>query len=192
MAPIPRLDPVLRDATGELLLRRATQGDSEFAFAMREGAFRVYVDKSGGWDEQEERRRHERNFAIYDYRVISLRGTARGIMSLEISRDGITLNQLFLAPEHQDSLARHEGQSSRQAAVREAELRGHWRNRDAFHDGEATVTGSLTRAMGKSSESPATDAPCAPFRQAEGSCRFSQPRPPPRASALVQRESTTR
>src|SRR5437016_3574109 len=109
MAPIPRLDPVLRDATGELLLRRATQGDSDFAFAMRE-----------------------------------------------------------------------------------AELRRHRRDRDAFHDGEATVTGSLTRAMGKSSESPATDAPCAPFRQAEGSCRFSQPRPPPRASALVQRESTTR
>ena len=101
MAPIPRLDPVLRDATGELLLRRATQGDSDFAFAMREAAFRIYVDKSGGWDEQEERRRHERNFAVYDYRVISLRGPARGIMSIDISGDCIKLNQLFLAPEHQ-------------------------------------------------------------------------------------------
>lgn len=101
MTPIPRLDPMLCDATGDLVLRPATGDDSEFAFAMKEAAFRVYVDKSRGWDAQAERRRHERNFTVYDYRVISLRETARGIMSLDTSRDCIKLNQIFLAPEHQ-------------------------------------------------------------------------------------------
>jgi len=55
MTEIHHLEPVLRDATGDLALRRAAEDDSEYAFAMRKAAFRVYVEKSGGWDERKER-----------------------------------------------------------------------------------------------------------------------------------------
>ncbi len=101
MPSMPRLDPMLCDATGELVLRRATEDDSDYAFAMRKAAFRVYVDRSGGWDEQAERRRHERSFAVHDYRVICLRGEARGIVSLDLSGDRFKINQIFLAPAQQ-------------------------------------------------------------------------------------------
>ena len=101
MTAIQQIDSVLRDAAGDLVLRRAAEDDSEFAFAMRKAAFRAYVDKSGGWDDRKERQRHERNFALYDYRVICFRAIDRGIMTLDLMDDCLKLNQIFLAPEHQ-------------------------------------------------------------------------------------------
>lgn len=101
MTAIRHLDPVLRDATGDLVLRRAAEDDSEFAFAMRKAAFRVYVDKSGGWNDRKERQRHERNFARYDYRVIGFQAVDRGIMTFDLTDDRLKLNQVFIAPEHQ-------------------------------------------------------------------------------------------
>lgn len=101
MTAIPQLGPELRDATGDLVLRRAVEGDSEYAFAMRQAAFRVYVDKSGGWDDLKERQRHARNFVLYDYRVISLQAAACGIMTLDLTSDRLKLNQIFIAPEYQ-------------------------------------------------------------------------------------------
>jgi len=101
MTAIHHLEPVLRDATGDLALRRAAEDDSEYAFAMRKAAFRVYVEKSGGWDERKERQRHERNFTLYDYRVIRFQAVDRGIMTLDLTGDRLKLNQIFLAPEHQ-------------------------------------------------------------------------------------------
>jgi len=96
-----QLDPELRNATGDLVLRRASGDDSEFAFGMRKVAFRVYVDKSGGWDDRKERLRHERNFAIYDYRVIRFRSVDCGIITLDLTDECLKLNQIFIAPAHQ-------------------------------------------------------------------------------------------
>ena len=96
-----QLDPVLRDTSGDLVLRRAVEDDSAFAFAMRKAAFRVYVDKNEGWDERRERQRHARNFARYDYRIVGLRAVDRGVMTLDLTDDRLKLNQIFLAPEHQ-------------------------------------------------------------------------------------------
>lgn len=101
MTAIQQIYSVLRDAAGDLVLRRAAEDDSEFAFAMRKAAFRVYVDESEGWDERKERQRHERNFAIYDYRVICFQAVDRGILTLDLTSDCLKLNQIFLAPEHQ-------------------------------------------------------------------------------------------
>jgi GNAT superfamily N-acetyltransferase len=91
MAPIPRLDPVVRDVTGELLLQRVPRVTANSPL------FGSMLTRA----EDGTRRRDERNLAVYDYRVISFRGTVRGIMSLDISGDCIKLNQLFLTAEHQ-------------------------------------------------------------------------------------------
>lgn len=95
------VDPGLRDAMGDIVLQRATDEDSEFAFMMRKAAFRVYVDKSGGWDDCEERRRHARNFGLYDYRVIRFQGADCGIMTLDLTDTCLKLNQIFIAPAYQ-------------------------------------------------------------------------------------------
>ncbi len=96
-----QLDPELRDAASDLVLRRATDEDSEFAFMMRKAAFRVYVDKSGGWDDRKERHRHARNFALYDYRVIHFQGASCGIAALDLTDKCLKLNQIFIAPAYQ-------------------------------------------------------------------------------------------
>jgi putative acetyltransferase len=85
----------------DLVLRPAGPNDSEFAFRVKEAAFRQYVEKVWGWDEAEQRRLHEERFAAQDFRVISVAGTDVGIMAVVVAPDCLKLNQLFILPEHQ-------------------------------------------------------------------------------------------
>ena len=101
MSPIRRLKSILTEPGGDLSLNRATVDDSDFAFDMKIVAFRPYVEQSLDWNEVVQRQQHRHNFARHDYRVITVDGTARGIMSLAVERGCVKVNQLFLAPEHQ-------------------------------------------------------------------------------------------
>ena len=84
-----------------LTLRSAASDDSEFAFRVKEAAFRPYVEKVWGWDEAEQRRVHEERFAAQDFRVISVAGTDVGIMAAVVAPDCLKVNQLFILPGHQ-------------------------------------------------------------------------------------------
>ncbi len=82
-------------------LRKASPHDSEFAYWVKKAAFREYVEKVWGWDEEEQRQLHEQRFRAQDCRVINLAGTDVGIMALVTEPDCVRVNQLFLLPEHQ-------------------------------------------------------------------------------------------
>jgi ribosomal protein S18 acetylase RimI-like enzyme len=82
-------------------MRKAGPQDSEFAYRTRCAAFREYVDKVGGWNEEEQRRHHARRFGAQDFRVISVAGTDVGIVAVTMMPDAMRVNQLFLLPEHQ-------------------------------------------------------------------------------------------
>jgi GNAT superfamily N-acetyltransferase len=84
-----------------LKLRKAGPNDSEFAYCTRRAAFREYIEKVEAWDEDEQRRLHERRFGAQDFRVISLAGIDVGIMGVVAAPDCVKVNQLFLLPEHQ-------------------------------------------------------------------------------------------
>ena len=84
-----------------LTLRKASPNDSEFAYCAKRAAFREYVEKVEGWDEDEQRQLHERRFGAQDFRVINLAGTDIGIMAVVVAPDCVKVNQLFLLPEHQ-------------------------------------------------------------------------------------------
>jgi ribosomal protein S18 acetylase RimI-like enzyme len=84
-----------------LSLRPAGPNDSEFAYTVREAAFRAYVEKARGWDEAEQRRLHEQRFAAQDFRIISVAGTDVGVVALVAAPDCLKVNQLFILPEHQ-------------------------------------------------------------------------------------------
>lgn len=62
-------------------LRKANPNDSEFAYYVRSAAFREYVEKLDGWDEDEQRQLHERRFGAQGFRVITVAGTDVGIMA---------------------------------------------------------------------------------------------------------------
>jgi GNAT superfamily N-acetyltransferase len=85
-----------------LTLRKATPNDSKFAYCVKRAAFREYVEKVWGWDEDEQRHLHEQRFRAHDFRVINLAGTDIGIMAVVVAPDCVRLNQLFLLPEHQN------------------------------------------------------------------------------------------
>ena len=82
-------------------LRGAGPNDREFAYQAKKAAFREYVEKVFGWDEDEQRQLHEQRFGAQDFRVINLAGTDVGIMAVDLAPDCVKVNQLFLLPEHQ-------------------------------------------------------------------------------------------
>ena len=84
-----------------VILRPATSADSEFAYQARAAAFREYVEDSFGWQEDQERERHERRFAQHDYRVAEVDGTPVGILAVAREPETVHLHQLFILPEHQ-------------------------------------------------------------------------------------------
>ena len=84
-----------------LTLRKAGQEDSEFAYCAKRSAFRAYVEKVWGWDEDEQRRLHEQRFRAQDFRIVNMAGIDVGIVAVELASDCVKVNQLFILPEHQ-------------------------------------------------------------------------------------------
>jgi len=84
-----------------LTLRQATPDDSEFAYRVKRAAFKEYVEQVWGWDEAEQQQLHALRFRAQEFRVIHLAGTDVGIIAVVVTPDCLTVNQLFLFPEHQ-------------------------------------------------------------------------------------------
>ncbi len=97
------LGPRLRraDSQRRLVLRPAEAEDSEFSFGVRAAAFRPYLERMNGWDEGEERRRHERRFREQEFQVIEWEGEPAGIVALATGEDCLWLKQICIAPSHQ-------------------------------------------------------------------------------------------
>ena len=85
----------------DLRLRKATPADSEFAYQTKKAAFREYVEAVWGWEEEEQRRLHERRFAAQEFRVIEVAGVAVGILAVVRQPDCLKVNQVFLLPAYQ-------------------------------------------------------------------------------------------
>jgi ribosomal protein S18 acetylase RimI-like enzyme len=84
-----------------LNLRKATVADSEFAYQTKKAAFRGYLEKASGWNEEEQRQLHQRRFAEHDFRVIQVSGKDVGIMAMSRQPDCTKLYQMFILPEYQ-------------------------------------------------------------------------------------------
>ena len=82
-------------------LRRAIAEDSDFAFAVKKAAFRKYVEKSWGWDEDTQRQIHERRFETQDFRIITWGNVDVGMIAMAIEPECMRVNQLFILPEYQ-------------------------------------------------------------------------------------------
>ena len=82
-------------------LRQAEPNDSEFAYRVKKAALKEYVEQVYGWDEDEQRRLHQRRFDAQDVRIISVDGDDVGVMALAAAPDCLKVNQIFLLPAHQ-------------------------------------------------------------------------------------------
>ncbi|MCY4568336.1 MAG: N-acetyltransferase [Candidatus Poribacteria bacterium] len=85
----------------KLSFRKAQANDSEFVFAVKEAAYREYVEHVWGWDDNYQRERHNREFASHDFRIIQFRGIDIGFLATSNTSDTLKVNQLFILPEYQ-------------------------------------------------------------------------------------------
>ena len=85
----------------ELSIRKANALDSDFAFAVKEAAFRGYVEQGWGWDPTHQRELHNTRFASQDSHVIRFRGNDVGFLSTSATSDSFKVHQLFILPEYQ-------------------------------------------------------------------------------------------
>ena len=86
---------------GKLKLRKAVADDNEFAYQTKKAAFHEYLKKASGWNEEEQRRLHQRRFGEHDFRIIQLSGVDVGIVAMSRQPDCINLHQMFILPEYQ-------------------------------------------------------------------------------------------
>jgi ribosomal protein S18 acetylase RimI-like enzyme len=84
-----------------LRLRKATADDSQFAYRIKKAAFKKYVEKVWGWDEEEQCQLHERRFASQDFQVIQVSGIDVGILAMVWQPDCVKVNQMYILPEYQ-------------------------------------------------------------------------------------------
>ena len=84
-----------------LAIRKADAADADFTFAVKEAAFREYVEKVWGWDGADQRELHELRFASQDVRIIQFRGTDVGYLSTSSFADAVRVHQIFILPEYQ-------------------------------------------------------------------------------------------
>lgn len=82
-------------------LRTACQDDKEFVYEAKHAAMREYIEQTWGWDEQFQRKLHERRFESQEFQIVSVDGLDVGIMSVALEPDCVFLNQIYILPEHQ-------------------------------------------------------------------------------------------
>lgn len=84
-----------------LAIRKAAQADVDFTFAVKEAAFREYVEKVWGWDGADQRELHEVRFASKDVYIIQCHEIDVGYFSTSSTADWVRVYQIFILPEHQ-------------------------------------------------------------------------------------------
>ena len=84
-----------------LNIRKAHTSDSEFVFAVKEAAFREYVEQVWGWDGSYQKELHNRRFAAQDVCIIQFREVDVGFLAISHTSDMLKVNQLFILPEYQ-------------------------------------------------------------------------------------------
>ncbi len=85
-----------------LNFRKADASDSEFVFAVKEAAFREYIEQVWGWDDNYQQERHNTEFASHDLHIIiQFHGSDVGFLVTSNTPDTLKVNQIFILPEYQ-------------------------------------------------------------------------------------------
>lgn len=105
----------------DLTFRPASARDSDFAYQVKKAAFREYVEKVWGWDEEEQRQLHEKRFIPNLVQVLQVSGIEVGVLCVAREPHCVNVRQLFILPEHQ---GRGIGKACMLRLIREAEAWG--------------------------------------------------------------------
>jgi GNAT superfamily N-acetyltransferase len=84
-----------------LTLQQALPEESEFAYQVKKSAFREYVEKGRGWDEETQRRLHDQRFTPEDFQIVRVGGEPVGFLAIAVADNCLQVHQLFVLPEFQ-------------------------------------------------------------------------------------------
>ncbi len=85
-----------------LSFRKANASDSAFVFAVKEAAFREYIEQVWGWDDADQQERHNTEFASHDsYIIIQFHGSDVGFLVTSETPEALNVNQIFILPAYQ-------------------------------------------------------------------------------------------
>ena len=87
--------------TDAIKLREACQDDKEFVYQVKRAAMREYIEQTWGYDEDIQRKLHDRRFGSQEFQIVSLDGHDVGIMSVAQEPDCVFLNQVYILPGYQ-------------------------------------------------------------------------------------------
>ena len=85
----------------KITLRTATEDDSEFVFLVKKAALGEYVEQTWGWDEDFQRRFHERDYEPGQTQIIVDDGCDVGWMVVVESDTEYQLQEIYLKPDRQ-------------------------------------------------------------------------------------------
>ena len=84
-----------------LNIRKARTSDSEFIFTVKKAAFREYVERVWGWDDNYQRKLHDERFAAQNVCIIQWCEVDVGFLAISHTSGMLKVDQLFILPEHQ-------------------------------------------------------------------------------------------
>jgi len=82
-------------------LRRAEEGDFEFAFKVKREALGPYVASHWGWDELLQRELHRKRWNERPWSIVMVAGRSIGTVSVKQAQDHIRVGEFYLLAESQ-------------------------------------------------------------------------------------------
>lgn len=82
-------------------LRPATTGDYDFVYEVKKAALGSYIEAIWGWDEDEQRGYHQREFKPHALEIVLAEGVPAGYFSVRRGPDAVHLNAICLLPAFQ-------------------------------------------------------------------------------------------
>lgn len=86
----------------EIDLRPAMAADSDFCFQLHRAALGEHVAAIWGWDDEIQRRYHDRAFTPGQWQVITVDGADAGLLVVEYRPTEVCLGRIELAPRYQN------------------------------------------------------------------------------------------
>ena len=82
-------------------IRNASQDDYEAAYIIKKDALQSYVEKTWGWNEEFQRKYHEKHFEPINLKIIEVGNTPIGSLKFIKEKDHIFLSELFIIQKYQ-------------------------------------------------------------------------------------------
>jgi len=85
----------------EFIIRNATPNDYEIAYNIKKDALQSYVDKTWGWNEEFQRKYHEKHFDTKNLQIIEVQKEPVGSLEILDKEDRLFISGFYIMQKYQ-------------------------------------------------------------------------------------------